>query len=402
MKLVEQHIIKSTDEYFASLLEMTHFSKNLYNQANYFIRQEFVENHNWLRYCDVDKLCKNLVERNDYRTLPSAQVAQQILRLLDKNWMSFFKMIKDWKAHPSKYSGRSKLPRYLAKNGYNVLIFTNQVCRLKKNTIHFPKSMKGFTIQTKIRENPRFKKFNQIRIVPRKSYLSVEVVYEVNDVEKKDNDNWMSIDIGLDNLATITSNRFNSVIIDGKGLKSMNQYYNSKKSFLQREAKKCNKFDWTHSLEKLTTKRNFKIDDYMHKASKIVVGLAEMYDVSKIVIGHNKNQKQRSKLKNFVQVPYDNFIRKITYKAQLQGIEVVSHEESYTSGTSFLDKEEPVKENYNISRRLKRGLFKSDDGRFINADVNASLQIAKKVSCDVNFDQQVEGFVFNPVKIYIA
>ena len=402
MKLVERHIIKPNNQYFAGLLEMAHFSKNLYNQANYFIRQGFIENHKWLRYSDVDKLCKSLVEHNDYRTLPSAQVAQQILRLLDKNWVSFFRAIKDWKAHPFKYLGRPKLPKYLAKNGYNVLIFTNQTCKLKENTIYFPKSMKGFTIQTKIRENLRFEKFNQVRIVPRRSYLLVEVIYEVSDVKKKNNDNWMSIDIGLDNLATITSNRFNSVIIDGKGLKSMNQYYNSKKSFLQREAKKCNHLDWTHNLEKLTVKRNFKIDDYMHKASKIVVGLAEMYDVSKIVIGHNKNQKQRSKLKNFVQVPYDNFIRKITYKAQLQGIEVISHEESYTSGTSFLDKEESVKENYNIHRRLKRGLFKSNSGKLINADVNVSLQIAKKVSCDVDLDQQVEGFVFNPVKICIA
>lgn len=212
----------------------------------------------------------------------------------------------------------------------------------------------------------------------------------------------MSIDIGLDNLATITSNRFNSVLIDGKGLKSMNQYYNSKKSFLQSQAKRCNKLDWTHSLERLTTKRNFKIDDYMHKASKIIVNLAELYNISRIVIGHNKNQKQKSKLKNFVQIPYDDFIYKVMYKAQLQGIEVILHEESYTSGTSFLDKEEPCKENYNISRRLKRGLFKSNNGKLVNADVNASLQIAKKVSCDVNFDQQVEGFVFNPVKICIA
>ena len=402
MKLVERHIIKPNNKHFADLLEMAHFSKNLYNQANYFIRQEFTENHNWLRYSDVDKLCKNLVEHNDYRTLPSAKVAQQVLRSLDKNWLSFFRAIKDWKKHPSKYLGKPKLPKYLVKNGYYILPFTNQACRLKENTIYFPKSMKGFTIQTKIRENPRFEKFNQVRIVPRRSYLSVEVIYEISDIEKKQNENWMSIDIGLDNLATVTSNRFNSVLIDGKGLKSMNQYYNSKKSFLQSQAKRCNHIDWTHSLERLTTKRNFKIDDYMHKASKIVVDLANMYDISKIVIGHNKNQKQKSKLKNFVQVPYDDFIHKVTYKAQLQGIEVVLHEESYTSGTSFLDKEEPCKENYNISRRLRRGLFKSNSGKLINADVNASLQIAKKVSCDVNFDQQVEGFVFNPVKICIA
>lgn len=243
MKLVERYIIKPNHKYFTSLLEMAHFSKNLYNQANYLIRQEFIENRNWLRYGDVDKLCKNLVEHNDYRTLPSAQVAQQTLRLLDKNWISFFKAIEDWKVHPSKYLGKPKLLKYLPKNGYNVLVFTNQVCKIKENTIHFPKSMKGFTIQTRIRENPRFEKFNQVRIVPRKSYLSVEVVYEVSDIGKRNNDNWMSIDIGLDNLATITSNRFNSVLIDGKGLKSMNQYYNSKKSCLQSQAKKCNRLD---------------------------------------------------------------------------------------------------------------------------------------------------------------
>ena len=402
MKLVERHVIKSNNEYFAHLLEMTHLSKNLYNQANYFIRKEFTTNNNWLRYGEINKICRNQKEYNDYKAMPAAQVAQQVLMLLDKNWVSFFRSIKDWKNHPTKYLGRPKLPKYLPKNGYNVLTFTNQVCKLKDNMIYFPKSMKGFTIQTKIVNNSRFKKFNQVRIIPRRSYLIIEVVYEVNDVDKKQNDNWMSIDIGLDNLATITSNRFNPVLIDGKGLKSINKYYNSRKSFLQSRAKKCNKLDWTNNLEKLTTKRNFKINDYMHKASKMTIDLANMYNVSKIIIGHNKNQKQKSKLKNFTQVPYDSFIHKITYKANLQGIDVILYEESYTSGTSFLDGEEPVKENYNINRRLKRGLLKSNNGRFINSDVNASLQIAKKVSCDVNFDQQVKGLVFNPVKIYVT
>lgn len=318
MKLVERHIIKSNNEYFAYLLEMAHLSKNLYNQANYFIRQEFTTNNKWLRYCEINKLCRDQKEYNDHRAMPSSHAVQQVLRLLDKNWTSFFRSIKDWKNHSTKYSGRPKLPKYLPKNGYNILIFTNQVCKLKDNMIYFPKSMKGFTVQTKIVNNSRFKKFNQVRIIPRRSYLIIEVVYEVSDVDKKQNDNWMSIDIGLDNLATITSNRFNPVLIDGKGLKSINKYYNSRKSFLQSQAKKCNTLDWTNNLDKLTTKRNFKINDYAHKASKIIIDLANMYDISKIIIGHNKNQKQKSKLKkNFVQVPHDSFIRKITYKAHL-------------------------------------------------------------------------------------
>lgn len=103
MKLVERHIVKSNNQHFADLLEMTHLSKNLYNQANYFVRRKFVENRIWLRYCDVDKLCKNLVEYNDYRLMPSAKVAQQVLRSLDKNWTAFFRAIKDWKKHPSKF-----------------------------------------------------------------------------------------------------------------------------------------------------------------------------------------------------------------------------------------------------------------------------------------------------------
>ena len=121
----------------------------------------------------------------------------------------------------------------------------------------------------------------------------------------------------------------------------------------------------------------------MHKASRYIVNYCKNNNISKIIIGYNKgwkNEVNMSKKINqkFVEIPYRNLIDKIQHKANEIGIEVIEVEESYTSGTSFLDFEKPTKDNYNKSRRVKRGLFKSNEGHLINADVNGSYQITKK------------------------
>ena len=193
------------------------------------------------------------------------------------------------------------------------------------------------------------------------------------------------MDIGLNNLAAITNN-FNGEqwLISGKPIKSVNQYYNKLKSYYQSKSKLLNDSNMTKRIQSLTVNRNDYITTYMHKASKMLVDLALSYDVSKIVIGNNKDWKQEVNLgkvnnQNFVSIPFSKFISYVTYKANLKGIEVILTEESYTSGTSFLDNELPTKENYNKNRRVKRGLFKTNDGRYLNSDINGSYQILKKV-----------------------
>jgi putative transposase len=350
----------------------------------------------------MDKLLKQEKMDFDYRNMPTAQSAQQVLKLLDKNWKSFFKAIKDWSNHKEKYTGRPKLPSYLPKNGRYILVLTSQNCKLKDGQIYFPKVFNGFVLNTKVNN------INQIRILPRHNHIVIEVVYQVKVLEpKQDNGRYISIDIGLDNFATIGNNiGVKPIILNGKGLKSINQYYNKKISHYREVAKRMNNLDYTNKMNKLTTKRNNKIRDFIHKGSKYVIDYALSLNVSTIVIGNNKDWKRESKMskkvnQSFVGIPHQEFIQKIIYKAENVGIKVVLVEESYTSGTSFLDKELPTKDNYNKSRRVCRGLFRTSGGILINADLNGAYQIMKKVFPKV-FLEGIDGVGLHPIRVKIA
>lgn len=399
MNRVEKHIIKSNNKYYKMLDEYCFKSKNLYNYANYIIRQEFVNNSNWIRYNELDKIVKNKENDFDYRNMPLGSSAQQCLKLLDKNWKSFFASIKDYNKNPSKYLGRPKLPKYKSKNGRNILILTNQNCKLNKGIIKFPKSFKGFHLKSKVNN------LQQVRIIPKDKYLVIEIVYKIEDVEPLvDNGRYIGIDLGLDNFATITNNcELIPLVINGKGLKSINQYYNKQISHYRSIAKRVNKIDYTNKMRKSTFKRNNKVDDFVHKASRFLVDYCKNNEINTIIIGNNKNWKQNSKMnkkvnQNFISIPYYNFIQKVQYKAEEFGIKVIVTEESYTSGTSFLDNELPVKENYNKNRRKYRGLFISNNGTKINADVNGSYQIIKKVFPKA-FAEGIEGIGLYPFKV---
>ena len=403
---IEKHVINRTHPYYAMFCEFTHQSKNLYNYANYLVRKEFVGTGRWLRY---HELCKSLRQDSDYANMPSAQSAQQTLRLLDANWKSFFKSIKDWSKNKDKYSGRPKLPKYKPKDGQMVLFVTNQQVKQKGNLLTFPKSFDGFTIRPRCTNLPNFEKLNQVRIVPQNQIFCVEIVYSItiNDTPLPDNGRKMSIDLGLDNLATIVTNTGSKpIIVNGKGLKSTNQYYNKKKAHYQRIAKQMNDRHYTNRLHQLTRKRNFKIEDALHKISRFIVDTASLNEIDTIVIGNNQGWKQSISLgrktnQSFVTIPHQQLIDKICYKAKLHGIRVIVTEESYTSGTSFLDGELPTKDVYDKKRRIHRGLFKSNQGILINADVNAGYQIMKKAFPN-EFSDGIEGAVFHPVRVNIV
>ena len=406
---VEKHVIKKSHPYYNMFCEFTHLSKNLYNHANYLVRKEFVETRKWLRYQDLDRLLKADLEFPDYRNMPTAQSAQQVLRLLETNWKSFFNSIKDWSKNKDKYSGKPKLPKYKPRDGKMVLSLTNQQVKVKGDLLHFPKSFCGFTVKPRCVTLDNFEKINQIRLVPTNQTFCLEVVYSIS-VESdllSDNGRYMSIDLGLDNLATVVTNiGINPIIINGKGLKSDNQYYNKKKAHYQSVANQMNNQHYTNRLYRLTQKRNLKVEDYLHKVSRYLVDFALEHQINTIVIGNNKNWKQLSSLgkvtnQAFVSIPHQKLIDKIWYKAQLCGIQVILTEESYTSGTSFLDDELPQKEFYNKERRIHRGLFVSNKGFKINADINAAFQIMKKVFPNV-FTDGIEGVVLHPVRVGIV
>lgn len=406
---VEKHLIKQNSSYYPLLCDFAHKSKNLYNHANYLVRNEFVKSGKWLRYGEMDKILKADLVFDDYKQMPTAQCAQQTLRLLEKDWKSFFAAIKDWSNHKDKYLGRPKLPKYKAKDGKHILVLTNQNVKIKDNVLCFPKTFNGFKIEPQFIGKDNYTSFQQVRFIPGYKSFTVEIVYnvEVPDAALPDNGRCLSVDIGLDNLATIVNNvGLKPVAINGKGLKSINKYYNKQVSHFRETAKRMNGRDYTNRMDKLTQKRNHKIADYMHKASKFLIDYALRNSFNTIVVGNNKNWKQGASIsknvnQSFVGIPHMMFIRMLQYKAQNSGLNVILTEESYTSGTSFLDNEEPVKSNYDKSRRVKRGLFISNNGTKINADVNGAYQIMRKVFPEVNADG-IQGVALHPIRVSVA
>ena len=315
--------------------------------------------------------------------------------------------IKDWKAHPEKYKGRPKLPKYKPKDGYFPLVLTNQNCKLKDGVIRFPRTFQGFTVKAIFASQPEAV-FKQTRIIPHGGEIDLELVYEIPEVEEKtDNGRYAAIDIGVDNLAALVWNTGeHPFLLKGTPLKSVNQYYNKQ---MAKRRSICELMNGRHSskrIARLTAKRNRKVEDYLHKASRKVIDLCAERDVSVLVVGKNKGWKQKVNLgckvnQSFVQLPFARFIQMLQYKAEAIGMKVVLTEESYTSGTSFLDGEAPTKDRYEKSRRVYRGLFQANDGRKINADVNGAYQIMRKVFPNVNADG-IEGVALRPVVVVLS
>lgn len=377
MQLVEQHIIKRNSPFYGKLSEALWKSKNLYNATMYAVRQHYFNNKEYLPYCKVQKQFQD-THQSDYEALPR-KVSQQTMMMADRNFKSFFKALKSTKV------SKARLPKYLKKDGKYLLTYTSQAVsakELKLNKVIVPSGL-SVAIPTKV----TFEQLNQVRIVPRLDYIVVEVIYTIQEETlKSDNGNYAAIDLGIDNLATLTSNidGLHPLIVSGKSLKSVNHYYNKKlakaKSLLDRR----NKGQKTsRNLRKLTLKRNNKVKDYLHKASKTVVNHLVSNRINTLIVGKNDGWKQDTNLgrrnnQNFVQIPFNVFISMLSYKCKLKGINLILQEESYTSKCSFLDKEEICKHEKYMGRRIHRGLFKTSNGECINADVNGSLNILRK------------------------
>ena len=313
-------------------------------------------------------------------TLP-AKVSQHILMVLDRNWKSFFAALKAYHEDPSKFLGRPRLPKYKHKTeGRNILVYTIQAISkpaLKRGLIKL--SMLPIEVQTKQKE------VDQVRIVPRKGCYVVEVVYGKEVTQAEVNPAYYAgIDIGMNNLVALTSNKpgFRSVLVNGRPVKSINQYYNKRRAELQ---SKLGHPGTTRRMERLTNTRNRRIDQYMHTASKRMIDLLVKEGIGVLCIGKNDRWKNEAHMgkrtnQNFVSIPHARFIAMVTYKAELVGITVKITEESYTSKASLLDLDPlPVHDPNNggekhtfSGKRVKRGLYRASDGRKINADINGA------------------------------
>ena len=314
-----------------------------------------------------------------YKEMPYATCSQICIQEKCKQWKSFYQAKKEYYKNPDKFLGRPRRPGYLdPMNGRDNLVITSQNFSIEENGRI---TMPGFLKEIKIKAKHRT--VRQIRIRTDKNSIRIMLMYEQETESIKSDGSIMGIDLGVDNLVTVSlSSAGGPVIINGRPLKSINRYYNKRKSILQEVAKKCNRLDITNRMERLTEKRNNKVKDYLHKTSRKVIEIAKRNGVSRIVIGNNRGWKQKVELgkrtnQTFVSIPYRMLIDMICYKAQLTGIKVIVVRESYTSGTSYLDGEDPEKVFYDAKRRVQRGMFRSNKGTMINADVNAAYQIMK-------------------------
>jgi putative transposase len=414
MHLIEKHIIKPSNELYGVLDDLCFKSKNLYNKANYIIRQEFIGNKIYLNYFTLQKMLQDANDI-DYRSLP-ATCSQQTLKLLDQNWKSFFRSIKDYSKNKNKYNGVPELPKYKhKKKGRFVVIFTKNVIS-KKHLKEGILKLSGIDYQIKIRNKTDIRQdtIQQVRIIPVKNkYYKIEIVYKKQEKEPKPKKNRIvAVDIGIDNLMAVTSNvvGLRPFIVNGRPLKSINQYYNKRRSILLGSLMKQHKNKYTsRKIEALTFKRNQKIDDYLHKASRLLVNYCIENDIDTVAIGYNPKWKQDVNMgkvnnQNFTSIPFDRLIQMIEYKCKLEGIEVILVNEAYTSKCSALDLEDIGKKESYLGKRISRGLFKTKDGIIINADINGSFNILRKAStnCDSNIANVVEGLRFSPVRLNIG
>ena len=367
---------------------MSRKANNLYNQCVYFAKHS--ENLS-KDLKNLDKVMKSFPDEYDnYRSLGYAACAQQILRLFHQNLRSYFASIKDYKKNPAKYAGRPQFPKFRKSGERLQVIFTNQKAKLTGQTVHI--TPKIFENQLSIRLRTRSaKKICQVVFTPRNNYFLIYVIYEVDDLIVSQRSNKVAaIDIGLSNLATVTFSSENEPILYRSDLTKINHDFNRITSNYVSILKKTQNKDTSKRRKRYSEKYSGLVEDRLHKLSRAIINDLSHRGVSTVIVGKNTGQKIGNKLKNFVQVPLFRLINMIKYKSELAGITFIQVNESYTSGTSFLDNELPTKEFYNKERRKYRGLFLSNNSKIINADVNASFQIMKKIYKKFTYDTSVK------------
>lgn len=362
-------------------------AKNLYNQAQYWVRNNFIHHKTYVGYMDTDEYMRNKTNLNgeiNYYKLKS-QTSQQILKNLDKNWKSFFASIKNWKNNKHKYNGMPKLPSY--KNKYSNLYFTNQNSKIKDGYLFLDKET-----SIKIPQPEQVKgSYAQCRIIPHDRYVTIEIIYNYNPVDILLNkDNILSIDTGVNNLLACIDNINGAFLVNGKHLKSYNKNFNKNlskaKSLLpfKKGKQKCS----SKLIQNMFEKRNNYFLDKLHKVSSYIVNYCMQNDIGTIIIGQNLGWKQESTMskqvnQTFCQIPHSKLINMLKYKCEKTGIKLITTQENHTSKCDSLALE-PIHHHEEYSgRRIQRGLFKSSVGKLINADINGAINIARKVVGDV-------------------
>ena len=383
-------------------------ANSIFNKATYLMRQHLIKHHKYLSYSKLDSIFKQAYKNREnllYHSVGYVQAAQQSLKLVKQNFKSYKQALKAYKKNPHKFTGRPKLPHCHKPGSRSLFILTNQSAKIKNGYLIAKKC------NLKLKLDPKFTNFKLVRVtfVPITNGFKVLVTFEIAPYRlQKDNGTYIAIDPGVDNaFACICNKNFKPLLINGKTVKSINHYYNKKKSLLKSKQAKYHQqetiisakqgskpvYTQTKRMNRLDYKRNRKLDLFVYKALNCIVDYAINCNAKVVFIGKNKGWKNKVNLgkknnQNFLGIPHAIIINKLKAKLAYYGIRLITTEESYTSQTSFLDNEKPCKANGNLARkkkgikhykrRIKRGLFKSNKGILINSDVNGALQIVKK------------------------
>ena len=401
------------------LREMCYLSKNVYNESVYNIRQHFFAEGTYLRY---EANFGQMRYSENYKNLGS-NISQQSMRAADQSFKSFFALRK--KAAKGEYeSWKVKLPKYLSKDSFYPIVFSHAgEADLSKGRFKIPVSKylrekyNGIKLYVKVPEYIQNKKVHIISIIPKHngSYFEARFVFEDNEINSTnlDENKALSIDLGVNNFCTCVTSTNKSFIIDGKKLKSINQWYNKENARLSSEKdlqgiKRCTKKQYL-----LARKRNRRVEDIVYKSAKYIVTHCIDNNIGNIVIGYNDGFQDKVNMgkicnQKFTMIPYGQFKDRLRYLCNRVGINFVLQEESYTSKASFYDKDEipiwnPIKPKQGTfsGKRTTRGTYKRKDGKEFNADVNGALNILRKsnvVSLDALYSS---GVVLTPTRVKI-
>lgn len=412
---VKQQMKHLSKEDYHTIKELCYIAKNLTNEAIYNVRQYYFTESKYLKY---EKNYALLKSSENYKLLNS-NMAQQILKEVDGSFKSFFGLQK--LAINEKYTFKDcKLPHYLPKNGYATLIIGFVRLNGNKLILPFSNSFKKTHKSIEITIPPVLfdKKVKEIRILPKANarFFEIQYIYEAECIQRNLNkQNALALDLGINNLVTAVSNTGKSFIIDGRKLKSINQWFNKENARLQSIKDKQHFGKSTTNRQKMIARnRNNKVNDYMNKTARKVIDYCITNDIGTLVVGYNITFRRNNYIKkqnnqSFINIPYGRLREKLSYLCELNGITYIKQEESYTSKASFWDKDSiPVYNNDNPKEyqfsgmRVHRGLYQMTNSKYINADVNGALNIMCKSSVVDMTILYGRGEVDTPVRIRIA
>lgn len=390
--VIKQQVKHLTKEEYNILRELCRTAKNLTNQAIYNVRQHYLQEKQYLKY---EANYHELKNSDNYKLLNS-NMAQQTLKNVDAMFKSFFALIK--LAKQGKYNFKHiKLPKYLPKNSYSNLII-GQIRIKDDNILTIPYSYAfrkkyEIKIQIKIPQILENKKIKEIQIIPKFNarFFEIQYTYEIEEENIKLNtNNALAIDLGVNNLCTCVTNTGKSFIVDGRKLKSINQFFNKQNAKLQSIKDKQNIKKQTKQQYLISRKRKNRIDDYVNKTCRYIINYCLAHDIGTLVIGYNQSFQNKTNLGKrnnqiFTQLPFGKIREKLEYLCKRYNINYILQEESYTSKASFFDNDELPTYNadnpqtYEFSgKRIKRGLYQTKNNYCFNADCNGALNILRK------------------------